>query len=54
MEFSFGTLIGQIIGLLLFVLIIYFVVLVPIALMRIANALSGINEEFRRRSGPSG
>lgn len=54
MEFSFGTLIGNLFGLFVFALllcsVLYFVLLVPISLKRITNELSEIKQELRRRN----
>lgn len=52
MELSIGTIIGQIIGFLLLAVIVYFVALIPISLKRIANELTEIKAEMKKRSGP--
>jgi large-conductance mechanosensitive channel len=50
MEFSLATLIGQIIGFLFIALVVYFVALIPISLKRIANELTELKLELRKRS----
>lgn len=52
MEVSLGTVIGQIIGLFLVVVIIYFVALIPISLKRIANELAEIREALQKKNQP--
>lgn len=52
MDLSLGTLIGQIIGLFLIALIIYFIALIPISLKRIATELTEIKEELRKGNRP--
>lgn len=51
MTFSLGTLIGQLLILVLVAIVIYFLALIPISLKRIANELTKIKEEIRKRNG---
>jgi len=50
MDFSTGTLVGQIIGLLLLATILYLIALVPISLKKIAAELAAIKEELRKQN----
>ncbi len=56
MEFGSATFLGQVLGFVLLVLLVYLLVLVPISLGRVARHLAEIRDELRKRndSGSAG
>ena len=53
MDLSIGILTGQLIGLVLFVLVVTGLVLIPVRLGRISRQLEAIRHELQRQRAPS-